>query len=922
MTQLQNHSLPAPGDAIYATVGVGDPTAPRLEVFRFNRPEQETSLSGFADFKALLTSIDPFTIATILMALLMERRVIFISRKLSILSSCVQACVALLYPFTWQHVFIPVLPLGMIQFVCAPVPFVVGLLASHLGDLQAQAELMDEVLLIDVESSSPVPPTTDFKMVPEKYFLPLVATIAKARKVVLEEKKKAKSEKSVGDKLKNFFNNPGDRQSMAPGSRTTVALAELYKEQSPQDNVAKIMENAFISFFAETMGHYTQFLTANSFDKKAFLEFDPQLTPFLTGVGGSQLFEQFIAQRQNSSRIKGKTSLGSLPSPRGLSSTKADLTTDAKLADVVVREGYLSKWGKGMKGTAWARLKEGKDHRGTIHEGSMGTFQLRYWKLSYFALTYHKSEDSKPSGTIPLSDIESVNLVEWRGAKDCLEIVTADRCYQLHTENNADVNWWLEILQWKIALVKEYTGLKLGHGASSVSGKASTSSSSSSTSKSTTSGGVSASTSPTSYSPSSLGGLGDNSSGSAPGSFSSATYPLGSSIEQPPASVPLRHNSAHSSNGASSDIPQTRTTNRPPSKTLVSSYMKERVNAWGQAPKAPAAPPSSVVRMGTKPTSNSLSSSSKEASASPDTSTHAQHHPTPPPLTIPPPAYVKADGGRSRSSALHGGPMSEQKGAHPPLPAPPQLPTGLHASTPPNRYGSNPLTHSSHSSSGQSPSHQANAASHAGTSHDGAPKVPRPLMRSHDGFASSAPSTPTSAPSSFGAAVPTVKSTSATPSPVAHGKSFRRLPTPPSAPTTDYASQVNTSTAPSLGGYRSTEGTAGGYAATPSGDSSNHDVTPLSPGKSTASSTTSHSNDGSTTVVHGSDLSSSTGANSFRRVTPLPVPPTLHHTVSAPLQYSSNGASARSATLPKSFGSAANQPPAAATSRPLPRPPQ
>lgn len=457
MSQIRNHSLPAPGDAIYATVTVGDPAAPRLEPFRFSRPEQESSLSGFADFKALLLTIDPFTIASILMALLMERRVIFISRKLSTLSSCVQACVALLYPFSWQHVFIPVLPLAMIQFVCAPVPFVVGLLAAHLPELQAQSELMEEVLLIDVESSSPVPPSQDYKLVPEKYLLPLVATIAKARRSVLDEKKKTKSDKSMGDKLKNFFASDKNSSLNASGSRTTVALAEYYREAQPADNVAKMMENAFISFFAETMGHYTNYLTATEFDKEPFLTFDPPLEPFLRGVGGSQLFEQFIVQRQASSRVKGRTQpLGAPPPARRATSNQADLTTDAKLADVVVREGYISKWGKGMKGTAWARLKEGKDHRGKNDETMVGTFQLRYWKMSYFNLTYHKSEDSKPSGTIALQDIVSVNLIEFRGAHDCLEIVTADRVYQLHTDNNADMMWWYELMTWKLGLIREY----------------------------------------------------------------------------------------------------------------------------------------------------------------------------------------------------------------------------------------------------------------------------------------------------------------------------------------------------------------------------------------------------------------------------------------------------------------------------------
>lgn len=659
MAQLRNHSLPAPGDAIYATVTVGDPTAPRLEPFRFSRPEQESSLSGFADFKALLTTIDPFTIASILMALLMERRVIFISRKLSTLSSCVQACVALLYPFSWQHVFIPVLPLAMIQFVCAPVPFVVGLLASHLPDLQAQSELMEEVLLIDVESSSPVPPSQDYKLVPEKYLLPLVATIAKARKVVLEEKKKAKSDKSVGDKLKNFFgsdkNSSSSSLGSSSGSRTTVALAEYYREAQPSDNVAKLMENAFISFFAETLGHYTNYLTATEFDKESFLAFDATLEPFLRGVAGSQLFEQFIVQRQSSSRIKGRTQplAGAGPQKR-VTTTQADLNTDAKLSDVIIREGYISKWGKGMKGTAWARLKEGKDHRGKNDEGMVGTFQLRYWKMSYYNLTYHKSEDSKPSGSIALQDIETVNLIEFRGVHDCLEIITAERVYQLHTDNNADIMWWFELINWKLQLLRDYSAGKTGLPAPSSSVAPTSLRDSVPPARSNTA--PPASCVPTSQ-PTGANGNGLSSS--------AASLPHGKT-ESPPASMPLTRSMP--GNGPP-PVGARPVINRAPSKTIVSSYMKDRINS-GQAngtngspngQSSGAAPPPRPP----KPEKFSHAHSqplqhhpvvplggAKQTGAAPSALTQS-HPPSAPPSSAPPPAPGGADGlTRGRATAM------------------------------------------------------------------------------------------------------------------------------------------------------------------------------------------------------------------------------------------------------------------------------
>lgn len=53
----------------------------------------------------------------------------------STLSQCCHAIVALLYPFVWQHTYIPVLPPAMLDIVCTPTPFIVGLLSSSLPQL-------------------------------------------------------------------------------------------------------------------------------------------------------------------------------------------------------------------------------------------------------------------------------------------------------------------------------------------------------------------------------------------------------------------------------------------------------------------------------------------------------------------------------------------------------------------------------------------------------------------------------------------------------------------------------------------------------------------------------------------------------------------------------------------------------------------
>ena len=59
-------------------------------------------------------------------ALLNERRIVITSKKLSRLTSCIQAANSLLYPMSWQHIYIPVLPKHLIEYLSAPMPYLIG----------------------------------------------------------------------------------------------------------------------------------------------------------------------------------------------------------------------------------------------------------------------------------------------------------------------------------------------------------------------------------------------------------------------------------------------------------------------------------------------------------------------------------------------------------------------------------------------------------------------------------------------------------------------------------------------------------------------------------------------------------------------------------------------------------------------------
>ena len=71
----------------------------KTENYTFRRPDDSDSLLDHVNFRPLLSLLSPDNILATFASLLVERRIIFISERVSTLSACVQACVAVLLSF-------------------------------------------------------------------------------------------------------------------------------------------------------------------------------------------------------------------------------------------------------------------------------------------------------------------------------------------------------------------------------------------------------------------------------------------------------------------------------------------------------------------------------------------------------------------------------------------------------------------------------------------------------------------------------------------------------------------------------------------------------------------------------------------------------------------------------------------------------
>uniref|UniRef100_A0A4X2KC70 DENN domain containing 2B n=1 Tax=Vombatus ursinus TaxID=29139 RepID=A0A4X2KC70_VOMUR len=236
----------------------------RLLVLELRRPMD--SRLEHVDFECLFTCLSVRQLIRIFASLLLERRVIFVADKLSTLSSCSHAVVALLYPFSWQHTFIPVLPASMIDIVCCPTPFLVGLLSSSLPKLKELP--VEEALMVNLGSDRFIRQMDD-----EDTLLP--RKLQAALEQALERKNELISQDSDSD------------------------------SDDECNTLNGLVSEVFIRFFVETIGHYSLFLTQNekgerAFQREAFRKSvaSKSIRRFLEVFMESQMFAGFIQDRE------------------------------------------------------------------------------------------------------------------------------------------------------------------------------------------------------------------------------------------------------------------------------------------------------------------------------------------------------------------------------------------------------------------------------------------------------------------------------------------------------------------------------------------------------------------------------------------------------------------------------------------------
>lgn len=101
----------------------------------------------------------PDDFITVLSAMLLDSKVIFISDSLPMLSSVTLGMQLLLSPLKWCHTFIPIVPKHLMNMVWSPTPYIVGIKRGiEIGAMEEGEweEATNEVIIVQIDQGKGV----------------------------------------------------------------------------------------------------------------------------------------------------------------------------------------------------------------------------------------------------------------------------------------------------------------------------------------------------------------------------------------------------------------------------------------------------------------------------------------------------------------------------------------------------------------------------------------------------------------------------------------------------------------------------------------------------------------------------------------------------------------------------------------------
>ncbi|XP_029440641.1 DENN domain-containing protein 1C isoform X2 [Rhinatrema bivittatum] len=111
-----------------------------------------------------VVAVDVNNMLQLYASMLYERRILVTSSNLSTLTACIHASTMLLYPMYWQHIYIPMLPPHLLDYCCAPMPYLIGVHASLMERVKSKA--LEDIVMLNVDTNTLESPFEDLGSLP------------------------------------------------------------------------------------------------------------------------------------------------------------------------------------------------------------------------------------------------------------------------------------------------------------------------------------------------------------------------------------------------------------------------------------------------------------------------------------------------------------------------------------------------------------------------------------------------------------------------------------------------------------------------------------------------------------------------------------------------------------------------------------
>ncbi|KAL9256163.1 DENN domain and WD repeat-containing protein [Drosera capensis] len=253
-------------------------------------PSKEGLPHADISFQSLVQCLDVDNLIKLFTAVLLERRILLRSNKYSLLTLVSEAICHLIYPFRWQHVYIPLLFFSGVEYIDAPTPYMMGL---HSG-VDTYGLSMDGVVIVDLEhnritTTEEIPPIPE----PELSFL-------------------------RGEILELLYPNivAIDQLTLGLGKSTQKYSGCVSRSWDEEHNLQ--LRLIFLKFFASILSGYRNFVentATHVFNNQAFLKKrsrstnqppDPMISQFLESQGFMDYIERSIGSEENNNNLLDK----------------------------------------------------------------------------------------------------------------------------------------------------------------------------------------------------------------------------------------------------------------------------------------------------------------------------------------------------------------------------------------------------------------------------------------------------------------------------------------------------------------------------------------------------------------------------------------------------------------------------------------